>query len=660
MARIDHTGYFIAINKLNEWTKAYDEGHSVVSDKEWDDLYFKIAKYEEITGVCADNSPTKKINYEVVNELKKVKHEYQPMLSLAKTKSIEAVSAFIGKHDWIAMAKLDGLSCRITYEDGKIIRAETRGNGEIGEDITHNIMTVKNVPKRIDIKEEYIIDGEIICDDETFSWFKDKYQNSRNFAAGSIRLLDAKECAKRELSFIAWDVIAGYSYKENLRLSNKLYEAEDLGFTIAPMQHKLENNIEQIKYAISRIQKDATGDPIDGIVFKWDDCQEYDNAGRTEHHFNGGLAYKFYDETYSSKLKYIDWTMGRTGILTPVAVVEPVEIDGTIVERCSLHNISVMENILGSTPYVGEPVQIYKANMIIPQIDEAGPWYNYTEILKKGGVPLNIPEICPICGDTTEIDVSYSGIKNLICTNKNCEGKLINRIDHYFGKKGLDVKGISKATIEKLIDWGWVNNISDIYILRQYEQKWTNTAGFGQASVSKILQAIDDSCKNVQLDKFISALGIPLIGQAAAKQLANHFKTWNNFMAAIEDDTYKWTLKGFGYEMIKSLYRFDYEEAKHIVKNFITFEEPKEEEKVSNSLEGKIFVITGKLALGSRDKAKEIIEAAGGKVASAVSSKTNYLINNDSTSESAKNKKAKELGVQIITEEEFLSMIEKQ
>jgi len=659
MARIDHTGYFIAINKLNEWTKAYDEGHPIVSDKEWDDLYFKIAKYEEINKICADNSPTKKINYEVVNELKKVKHEYQPMLSLAKTKSIEEVSAFLGKHNWVAMAKLDGLSCRITYEDGKIVRAETRGNGEIGEDITHNIMTVRNVPKKIDIKEEYIIDGEIICDDETFSWFKDKYQNARNFAAGSIRLLNARECAKRELSFIAWDVIAGYTYKKDLTLVNKLYEAEDLGFTIAPIQHNLENNTEQIEYAISRIQKDATGYPIDGIVFKWDDCQEYSNAGRTEHHFNGGLAYKFYDELYDTRLKYIKWTMGRTGVLTPVAVFDPIEIDGTIVERASLHNVSIMKELLGDCAYVGEPLKIYKANQIIPQIAEAGPHYDYSYIISHGGATANDkPERCPIC----EGNVNYkenNGTINLYCSNPNCEGKLVNVIDHYFGKKGLDVKGISKATIEKLIDWGWVNSISDMYTLRQYEQKWINTAGFGQASVSKILQAIDDSCKNVQLDKFISALGIPLIGQTAAKQLAKHFNTWDNFMAAIEDDTYKWNLKGFGYEMIKSMYRFDYEEAKNIVKNFLTFEKALEEEKIATSLEGKTFVITGKLNLGSREKVKEMIEAAGGKVASAVSSKTTYLINNDVNSTSAKNVKAKESGVSIINEEQLQELLKK-
>jgi DNA ligase (NAD+) len=270
-------------------------------------------------------------------------------------------------------------------------------------------------------------------------------------------------------------------------------------------------------------------------------------------------------------------------------------------------------------------------------------------------IKLSIPTKCPFCNADTEIR-DNDGVKTLHCTNKNCDGLIVNKIDHYFGKKGLDVKGISKATIEKLIDWGWVETISDMYQLRHHEERWINMPGFGKLSVYKILQAIDDSCKNVQLDKFISALGIPLIGQAAAKQLAKHFKTWDSFMGAIEDNTYKWTLKGFGYEMIKAMYCFDYEEAKHIAKNFIIFEEPKEET-VSSTLEGKTFVITGKLALGSRDKAKEMIEAAGGKVASAVSGKTNYLVNNDSTSESAKNKKAKELGVQIITEQELLEMI---
>ena len=445
MARVDHTGYFIAINKLNEWTKAYDEGHPVVSDKEWDDLYFKIAKYEEITGIIADDSPTKKINYQVVNELKKVKHEYQPMLSLAKTKSVDAVSSFLGNHNWIAMAKLDGLSCRITYEDGRIVRAETRGNGEIGEDITHNIMTVRN--------KEDIIDGEIICDDETFSWFKDKYQNSRNFAAGSIRLLDAKECAKRELSFIAWDVIVGYTYKENLKLTDKLYKAEDLGFTIAPFQCNLENNTEQIEYAISRIQKDATGYPIDGIVFKWNDCQEYNNAGRTEHHFNGGLAYKFYDETHKSKLKLIDWSMGRKGILTPVAIIEPITFDGSTISRCNLHNVSCMEDILGQ-PYIDQEVDVVKYNQIIPGIEDA---VKIEDVEKNDDdiiIKLGIPTKCPFCNADTEIR-DNDGVKTLHCTNKNCDGLIVNKIDHYFGKKGLDVKGISTATLEKLIEYGY-------------------------------------------------------------------------------------------------------------------------------------------------------------------------------------------------------------
>ena len=646
----DH--YYELVLQLNAWTKAYDEGKPEISDATWDRYYFKLVEYEkEHPDQILPYSPTQTIRYQVVNELKKVKHEYQPMLSLAKTKSIDTISDFTNKHLWVAMLKLDGLSCRITYEDGKLVRAETRGNGEIGEDITHNIMTVKNVPKRIEIKEEYIIDGEIICDDETFSWFKDKYQNSRNFAAGSIRLLDARECAKRGLSFIAWDVIAGYSYKENLTLSNKLVEAKKLGFETTTFCYG-----DDVENCIDFLRKNAKelGYPIDGIVFKWDICQEYNNAGRTEHHFNGGLAYKFYDESHKSKLKLIEWSMGRKGILTPVAIIEPITFDGSTISRCNLHNVSCMEDILGQ-PYIDQEVDIVKYNQIIPGIEDA---VKIEDIEKNDNdiiIKLGIPTKCPFCNADTEL-IDNDGVKTLHCTNKNCDGLMVNKIDHYFGNKGLDVKGISKATIEKLIDWGWVNSITDMYKLHSHQMEWTMQSGFGKTSVFKILDAIDDSYKNVQLDKFISALGIPLIGQTAAKQLANHFKTWDNFMVAIEDDTYKWTLKGFGYEMIKSMYHFDYEEAKYIAKNFLIFEEPKEET-TSSTLEGKTFVITGKLALGSRDKAKEMIEAAGGKVASAVSSKTNYLVNNDSTSESTKNKKAKELGVQIITEQELLEMI---
>lgn len=634
--------YEAAVKQLNEWTKAYDEGHPVVPDKAWDLMYYGIRQYERETGYVAPDSPTATISYQVVNELQKVRHDYRPMLSLAKTKEPKAVLNFIGSHDWIAMAKLDGLSCRIEYRDNNIYRAETRGDGYRGEDITHNIMTVKNVPKTIPYKQ-LVVEGEIICTAKDFESFEGEYQNSRNFAAGSIRLLDANECAKRKLSFIAWDVIFGDFDVELTTLSQKLEYAEKAGFDTVPRMAT------DVALAIETIKEDAEdmGYPIDGIVFKWNNCKEYDDAGRTEHHFNGGLAYKFYDELYETQLRDITWSMGRTGVLTPVALFEPVLIDGTLVEKASLHNVSVLEETLGSHPIRKQRIWVTKSNQIIPQIVEAEKNYGDT----YNCIPNNTK--CPICGATIDIVKSNTGVLNMICPNDNCEGKLVNKIDHYFGKKGLDVKGISKATIEKLIDWGWVNSITDMYKLHSHQMEWTMQPGFGKASVFKILDAIDESYQNVPLNKFIAAIGIPLIGTTASKQLAKYFKTWDNFLNNMENAI---NLNGFGYEMLQSLRRFDYTEAKYIAEHIITFETV-EEEKVADTLSGKTFVITGKLTLGSRDKVKEMIEAAGGKVASAISSKTDYLINNDIDSTSTKNKKAKELGIPIINEEQLKDLL---
>ena len=340
-----------AVQQLNEWTEAYDKGHSIVSDKEWDDLYFELKEAEERLGVVLPNSPTQKVVYTVVNELKKVKHEYQPMLSLDKTKDIEEIKSFIGNRDWIAMLKLDGLTCRLTYEEGRLVRAETRGDGYEGEDITHNARVLPSIPQRIDYSNTLVIDGEMICDLETFEQFKDEYANARNFAAGSIRLLDSKECAKRGLTFVAWDCITGYEYEEEANLYNKLMHLGDFSFTTVPflMGNLVNGNIE----AALKLQiiAEEYKYPIDGIVFKWNDCAEYEAAGRTDHHFRGGMAYKFYDEEYETELLDIEWSMGRTGVLTPVAIYKDVEIDGAICNRANLHNINTLTELLGEQPY---------------------------------------------------------------------------------------------------------------------------------------------------------------------------------------------------------------------------------------------------------------------------------------------------------------------
>lgn len=360
--------YQAAIEQLNEWTRLYDEGHPVVSDKEWDDLYYKILEHERTILQVKPNSPTHFISYTVVNKLEKVTHNH-PMLSLAKTKEIQEVESFMGSHELVAMSKMDGLTCSLRYVDGKLVSAETRGDGYIGEDITHNIKFAKGVPLTINCTHELIVDGEIICCYSDFKKYQEIYKNPRNFASGSIRLLDSGESAKRHLTFVAWDCINGLKAKT---LDSKLFQLDQLGFYIVPYLCIIpqQTDLNHAVFLLKKVSEDFSY-PIDGIVFKYRDCEYYDSLGTTSHHANGGLAFKFYDETYSTTLKNIEWTMGRMGQLTPVAVFEPIEIDGTIVERASVHNLSILKQTLGEHPWIGQKLEVSKRNMIIPQIEWA-------------------------------------------------------------------------------------------------------------------------------------------------------------------------------------------------------------------------------------------------------------------------------------------------
>ena len=636
------------VAELNKATVAYDKGEPIMSDKEWDDLYFELQSLEKKYGQSLENSPTRKIYFEKVSELKKVKHSH-PMLSLDKTKDIDVIKSFFGDKDRIAMCKMDGLTCSLTYENGKLISAETRGDGVVGEDITHNALVIPSIPNRIKYSERLVIDGEIICTYHDFENFKDEYKNPRNFASGSIRLLDSKECANRKLTFVAWDVIEGMSGK---LLTENLQELNKLGFNIVPITVS-----DTVEVQIDTIKDFAKifGYPIDGVVFKFNDIEYGKSLGATDHHFKNAIAYKFYDEEYETRLITIHWTMGRTGVLTPVAVFEPIEIDGTIVERASLHNYSIMREVLGSCAYVGQKIKVYKANQIIPQISDAVK-FDYGTVVSHGGVSANDePECCPICGGGTEIIKSADGIMNMYCSNPNCEGKLINRIDHYCSKKGLDIKGLSKATLEKLIDWGWISNIQDIYNLKDIKEEWISKPGFGVKSVNNILSAIEES-KKCKLENFISAIGIPLIGRTVSKELVKYINNYDDFKEKIKNNYDFSDIEGFGPAMNKAIHDFDYTSADAIYYNYLTIEQSQKEEiaEGGSSLEGMIFVITGKLkSFKNRDELKAVIESKGGKVAGSVSKNTNYLINNDNLSTTAKNKKAQELGIPIITEETF-------
>lgn len=640
------------INELNYHTLLYDKGEPVITDHEWDIMYFALQQLEKETGIVFNNSPTQSIEYDFVSVLPKVKHNH-PMLSLAKTKEYNEVGKFLGKQDYVAMCKMDGLTCSLTYEDGCLVMAETRGNGEEGEVILHNASVIPSIPKHIPVEGRFVVDGEIICTKHDFEAFKNEYANPRNFAAGSIRLQDSKECANRNLTFVAWDVIEGL--EEDWRVSEKLTELASFGFTVVPHYNVLYSPTGVADWYIEALTKSLTKDaeifgyPIDGCVFKFDDVEYGYSLGSTSHHFNNAIAFKFFDEAYVSTLLDIEWSPGRTGVLTPIAIFEPVEIEGSVVERASLHNVSVMYDTLKCEPMPvkGQKVEVYKSNMIIPQISSS----SIEGLDKDNYVYLNIPDTCPICGKPTEIKEN-DGVKILYCTNPNCEAKLINQLDHFCGKKGLDIKGLSKATLEKLVNWGWIEDVEDLFKLKEHRPEWIKKAGFGPKSVDKILDAIEAG-KNCELHQFIAALGIPLIGTTASKELVKKFKTWDEFMEGIENKYKFYEIPNFGDEMHLALHRYNYSLANSIAKNYLNFNETVTVSN-NNELEGLNFVITGKLTLSkNRDALKDLIESNGGKVVGSVSKNTSYLINNDSESTSSKNVRAKELNVPIITEAEF-------
>ena len=643
------------VRYLNECTKAYDEGNPKITDEEWDKKYFELQELEKETGLILSNSPTQTITYEIVNALNKVEHNHK-MLSLEKTKIPKDVADFIGNKLFLAMCKMDGLTCSLTYRNGELVSAETRGNGLVGEDILHNARVLPSIPLKIPYTDELVIDGEIICTYTDFEPFATQYKNPRNFAAGSIRLLDSKECASRNLTFVAWDVLTQMYFDDGIefRLNQKLDFLRPFGFTIVPYIcgngiFSEDHYYDDIITDIQAIAKEK-GFPIDGVVFKFADCAYGRSLGETGHHFKNALAYKFYDETTTSTLLDIEWTMGRTGILTPVAIFEPIDIDGSTVERASLHNLSIMSELFGPFgPCKTDEVEVFKANMIIPQIKSVkNVCSHYAEY------QISTPKVCPVCGGETAVRDSGDSL-SLVCTNPSCDGKLINRLDHFCGKKGLDIKGISKATLEKLIDWGWLNDFTGVFELSRFKDEWVKKPGFGEKSVAKILNAIDTGA-HCELHQFIAALGIPLIGSTASKELAKHFKTWEEFLLAAESGFAFYTLPNFGGEMHRSIVDYNYAEATLLANHYIHFNYPEVTETATGAdLSGKTFVITGKLThFKNRDEIKSHIEALGGKVTGSVSKNTDYLINNDVNSTSSKNMTAKSLGIPILSETDFI------
>ena len=628
-ARIE---YLVA--ELNRHTELYDKGVPEISDKQWDDMYFELVTLEHERGYILSNSPTQKVNYTVVNELQKVKHNH-PMLSLDKTKDIEEIKSFIGNRDWIAMLKLDGLTCSLLYEDGRLVRAETRGDGEVGENVTHNAMVISSIPKRIPHKGRLIVDGEIICKRDDFKEFENEYKNARNFASGSIRLLDSNECAKRKLTFVAWDCIEGCD-AECDTLNKKLAKLIDYNFEIVSFTIlDLENAAKWLKL----VNDEYNRYPIDGVVFKWNKCAEYASAGRTDHHFRGGLAFKFYDDLYETKLTNVEWTMGKTGTLTPTAIFKTVQIDGCDISRASLHNISIIKN-LGLTNNC--TVKISKRNEIIPQVEEC---------LQDGDSAIKIPKYCPVCGGETEV-VKENESEVLMCTNPNCSGKLLGRLKFFASKPALNIEGLSEATLEFLIDKGWVKSFRDLYKLETAPgvvYRWKLTDGYGEKSVEKILDAIESS-RDVKLENFICALSIDGVGKSASKTIADAFNgDFNAFYKAFKSG-YNWAdLQDVGEKTSSNIAKYLIENEEEIVDlaSEMKFVASTKVEVKENPFSSKTLCVTGKLNHFTRDSINEKITELGAKAASSVSSKTDYLITNEASG-SSKYKKAVELNIPII------------
>ena len=648
------------IHILNEASKAYYNGESTMTDIEYDKLFDELKSLEERTGLIYSNSPTQKVGATILDHLTKKTIDIQPMLSLDKVHSAEEVVEFAKKKTMVAMLKCDGLSVRLIYKNGKLESANTRGNGEVGVDITEHIKQFLNVPLTIPKYkgETLIVDGEAIIKLKDFELINKngQFKNPRNTAAGTLNSLDTSVVKDRRLSFIAWDIIEGIISNS---MERNLITLNEFGFETVPFGIVQEPTIEEVDQLNKRLPSSQSYDiPSDGVVWKYDDLDYGKSLGRTSHHFNWAVAWKPEIETFETKLLDIDWTMGRTGVLTPVAVFEPVDDGESVIERASLHNLSIMKELLGA-PYVGQKIEIYKANMIIPQVYKADK--NQLEVTAfdsfgkevfkwKVFPSINIPIKCPICGERTEIKCD-NNTDILICGNVNCEGKLLNKLDHFAGKKGLDIKGLSKATLEKLIDWNWVSEPADLFNLEQYRDEWSEKSGFGKKSVSNILSSIEAS-RQTTLDAFISSLGIPLIGKTISKDLLNYIDSYEDFKSKAES---KWdftTINGFAYNKANAIWSYDFSQADKI-REYLTFIS-EEKPKVKATLEGAVVVITGRLnQFKNRAELQTAIINHGGKVVGSISKNTTYLINNDITSGSVKNISAKKLGVPILTEEEF-------
>lgn len=640
------------VKKLNEASKAYYQSEKeIMSNFEYDALYDELVELEKETGVVLASSPTVNVGYEVLSELPKEQHE-KPMLSLDKTKDAQALKEWIGEQRAVLSWKLDGLTIVLTYRNGKLDKAVTRGNGEVGEVITNNAKVFKNVPLSIAHQGELVLRGEAVITYSDFYKINEeienadaKYKNPRNLCSGSVRQLNNEITARRNVNFFAFSLVKAEGADFENSHEKQMLWLKNQGFDIVEYEVVTADTIEEsvLRFA-GKIESNDF--PSDGLVLTYDDIAYGESLGRTAKFPRNAIAFKWADEIRETTLKEIEWSPSRTGLINPVAIFEPVELEGTTVSRASVHNISVMEGLeLG----IGDTIEVYKANMIIPQIAE-----NRT----RSGM-AEIPKMCPTCGGTTEVR-QIADAKALYCTNPECQAKKIKTFTLFVSRDAMNMEGLSEATLEKFIAKGFIHEFADIFRLERFGDEIKEMEGFGEKSYKNLLSSVEKA-RNTTLPRLIYGLGIQNIGVANAKMLAKqfHYEIEELQNASPEELS---EIDGIGEVIAKSIEEyFRNEKNQQILKNLlaeVTIEKPAENSS-AQIFEGMNFVITGSVEhFANRNEVKAVIEARGGKVTGSVTGKTNYLINNDTTSNSSKNKKAKELNIPIISEEDFLKMIQ--
>ena len=642
------------IEVLDRAAKAYYvDGAEIITNFEYDKLYDELVALEEETGVILAGSPTQKVGYEVVSELPKEEHPGR-MLSLDKTKDREELAAWLGNHDGILSWKLDGLTIVLTYQDGKLFKAVTRGNGTVGEVVTANARTFVNLPLTIGYKGDLVIRGEAVISYKDFEEINEaipdvdaKYKNPRNLCSGSVRQLDSSVTRNRRVRFYAFSLVSSGGEEEIARSRKAGMEwLKSLGFDV--VDYRMVRG-ETVVSAVSQFEEEIKEYPIpsDGLVLAFDDLEYSATLGTTAKFPRDSIAFKWRDQIAETELKEIEWSASRTGLINPVAIFEPVELEGTTVTRASLHNISIMEELgLG----IGDRIEVYKANMIIPQIAE--------NLTRSGNV--EIPKACPVCGEDTEIK-NENGVKTLFCNNLNCAAKKIKSFTHLASRDALDVEGLSEMTVEKFIARGMIHEPADIFKLRDHRGEIVTMEGFGEKSYENLIAATDKASKTTP-DRLLYALGVSGIGTANAKLIAKHCKNnWTAIQNLSKAELMQ--IEGVG-EVLAEGFRefFDDEENKRKVAELVsllTLDESFQDRSEGAFLQGMTFVITGSLNhFANRDELVKVLEDAGAKVAGSVSAKTSYLVNNDLASTSGKNKKAKDLGIPIVDEDTVVGWLE--